>query len=71
MRRKRGPNPGHAWKLGKRARIAHKKNKKALAGVVALIAVGELVAWLTLSGTSLILACAAGVLGFISYVLIR
>ena len=70
-RKKRGPNPRHAWKLTKRARAAHKRGKKASAGVLAFIALGEVVAWFTLSGTSMMLAAVAGILALISYMLVR
>jgi hypothetical protein len=54
--KRRGPNPGHAAKLAKKSlKTARKRNKKARAAGIAALALGELVAWLTLQGTGLIL----------------
>jgi hypothetical protein len=66
LKRKRGPNPGHAGKLAKRAAGHGKRGRKVKAGAFALLAAGELVAFLTLGGTSLLLALVAGVLAAIS-----
>jgi hypothetical protein len=62
LKRKRGPNPGHAAKLGRRAKSALRHSRKAKAGVLGFLAAGEVAAWFTLSGTSLILALTAGAL---------
>ena len=70
-KRKRGPNPGHAGKLGRRARSAVRKGRKGKATMLLALAGLEVGAWLTLSGTSFVLALAAGVLAFISIVLAR
>jgi hypothetical protein len=70
-KRKRGPNPGHAGKLGRRARSAVRKGRKGKATMLVALAGLEVGAWLTLSGTSFVLALAAGVLAFISIVLAR
>ena len=51
-RKKRGPNPGHAVKLGRRARVAKRKGRKYVAAGFALLAAGEVAAWLTLSTTA-------------------
>ena len=71
VKRKRGPNPGHAGKLGRRARSAVRRGRKGKATMLVALAGLEVGAWLTLSGTSFVLALAAGVLAFISIVLAR
>lgn len=70
-KRKRGPNPGHAGKLGKRALRHGRKGRKGKAAMFAVLAVGEVLAWFTLSGTSLILALTAGVLMGLSVLLVK
>ena len=69
-RKRKGPNPAHAVKLGKRARAARRKGRKGIAAAFIALAIGEVVAWLTLSTTSAVLALAAGVLAFLSYALV-
>jgi len=71
LKRKRGPNPGHARKLGKRMRAAGRRGRKGKAAMLGALALGELLAWLTLSGTSIILALIAGVLAALSIVLVK
>jgi hypothetical protein len=71
LKRKRGPNPSHAAKVGRRARAALRHSRKAKAGVLGLLAIGEIAAWFTLSGTSLILALTAGALLGLSVVLAK
>lgn len=71
VKRKRGPNHQHAGKLAKRAYIHGKRGRKAKAGAFALLALGELVAFLTLSGTSFLLALIAGVIALISVILVK
>jgi len=71
LKGKRGPNPGHAGKLGRRSVAAMKRNRKGKAALLLTLAGAELAAWLTLGGTSLLLALLAGVLAFISVILVR
>jgi hypothetical protein len=71
LKGKRGPNPGHAGRMGKKAFIHGRRGRKAKAAAFILIAAGEIVAWLTLSGTSFVLALVAGVLIGISVLLVR
>lgn len=54
-------SPGHSWKLFKKAMSANRKKKRVAAAVLGVLAVGEMTAWLTLEGASLIVAT-AGVL---------
>jgi hypothetical protein len=68
---KRGPSRQHAGKLAKKAYLHGKRGRKAKAGAFALLAAGELAAFLTLGGTSLLLALIAGVLALISVVLVK
>lgn len=70
-KRKRGPNPGHAGKLGKRALRHGRKGRKGKAAMFAVLALGEVLAWFTLSGTSFILALTAGVLMGLSVLLVK
>ena len=62
-------SPRHAWQTGKKAFRANQKKKHAVAGLLGLLALIELVAWLALQGISLvlvtagILALTAGALG--------
>jgi hypothetical protein len=71
VKRKRGPNLPHAGKLGRRSMIHAKRGRKGRAAMVAFLALGEVVAFFTLSGTSLILALVAGVLIGLSVLLAR
>jgi hypothetical protein len=50
--------PGHAWGLAKRAFRAARRKKRATAAVLGVLAAVEITAWLTLEGTSLMLATA-------------
>lgn len=54
-------SPGHAWKLAKRSFSAARRHKRVTAAVLGGLAVGEVTAWLTLRGASLMIAT-AGVL---------
>jgi len=62
-------SPRHAWGLGKKAFRANQKKKRAVAGLLGLLALTEMVAWLALQGVSLVLvtagvlALSAGVVG--------
>jgi diacylglycerol kinase len=49
---------GHAWALLRKAWRANRRRKRAVAAVLAVLGLAELVAWLTLQGTSLILLTA-------------
>ena len=71
LKRKRGPNPGHARKLVRRSMRHAQRGWKTKAVMVGMLAVGEIAAWFTLSGTSMILALAAGLLAGISVVLVK
>jgi hypothetical protein len=71
VKRKRGPNPGHAGRMGKKAFIHGKRHRKGKAAAFALLAAGEITAWATLSGTSVILALVAGLLAGVSIVLVK
>jgi hypothetical protein len=51
-------NPGHAWKLAKRSWRAARRKKRVTALVLGTLAFGELGAWLTLRGVSLVLVTA-------------
>lgn len=51
-------SPGHAWKMGRRAFGAARRKKRVTALVLGGLAVGELGAWLTLRGASLVLLSA-------------
>ena len=53
-KRKRGPNPGHAGKMFRRAFAHGRKGRKGKAAIFAGLCVVELVLWLTLNGTALI-----------------
>jgi hypothetical protein len=70
-KRKRGPNLPHAAKLGRRSVIHAKRGRKGRAVGVAALALGEVVAFLTLNGTSLVLALVAGVLIGLSVLLAK
>jgi hypothetical protein len=70
-KRKLGPNPAHAGRLGRRARSAMRRNRKGKAAMLLTIALLEVVAWLTLNGTSFILALVAGLLTAISILLVK
>lgn len=62
-------SPRHAWKLLKKAANAAGRKKRGAAMVLGLLALGEITAWLTLEGASLIfvtagvLAVSVGVVG--------
>jgi hypothetical protein len=51
-------SPGHAWKMARRAFGAARRKKRVTALVLGGLAVGELGAWLTLRGASLVLLTA-------------
>jgi hypothetical protein len=51
-------SPGHAWKVARRAFGAARRKKRVTAVVLGGLAVGELGAWLTLRGASLVLLTA-------------
>ena len=70
-KRKRGPNLPHAGKLGRRSLGHAKRGRKGRAAMVGFLALGEVVAFFTLSGTSLILALIAGVLIGLSVLLAK
>jgi hypothetical protein len=70
-KRKRGPNPGHAWKLTRKARAHGHHGRNGKAALIGALALAEVGAWLTLSGTSFVLALAAGILVAISVLLVR
>lgn len=57
-RRRSIVSPAHAWKMARRSVGAARKHKKATAAVLGGLALGELAAWLTLSGVGLMLAVA-------------
>jgi uncharacterized protein (DUF2062 family) len=69
--RKRGPNLRHAGRLGRRSLLHAKRGRKGRAAGVAALALGEVVAFFTLNGTSLILALVAGVLIGLSVLLAK
>jgi hypothetical protein len=70
-KRKRGPNPGHAWKLTRKARAHGRRGRNGKAALLGTLALAEVGAWLTLSGTSFLLALAAGILVAISVLLVK
>jgi len=51
-------NPGHAFKLARRAFGAARRKKRVTAVVLGGLALGEITAWLTLRGVSLALVTA-------------
>lgn len=51
-------SPGHAWQMIKRAFGAARRKKRVTAAVLGGLALGELGAWLTLRGVSLMLVTA-------------
>ena len=71
VKRKRGPNPGHAGKLGKKAFRHARGGRKAKAGAFALLALGEMVSWFTLGGTALVLALLGGLCVAVSIALVK
>ena len=71
VKRKRGPNPGHAGRLGKKAFRHARGGRKAKAGGFALLALGELVSWLTLGGTALVLVLVGGLCVAVSIALVK
>src|SRR5215472_3942878 len=48
-------SPGHAWQLAKKALRANRRKKQTVALVLGVLALGEITAWLTLQGVSVIL----------------
>lgn len=58
--RRGGVTPRHAWKLARRAFGAARKRKRATAVIFGALALGEMAAWLTLTGVGLMLAVAGG-----------
>jgi hypothetical protein len=71
VKRKRGPNLPHAGKLGRRSMVHARKGRKGRAAAVAFLALGEVVAFLTLNGTAVILALVAGLLIGLSVLLAK
>jgi hypothetical protein len=60
LRDKRGPNPYRAGRNAKRAFGHWRRSRKGRAAIIGLVALIELVAWITLDGTALILMLIAG-----------
>jgi hypothetical protein len=52
-------SPAHAWKLAKRAHKASRRRRRGLALGLGALAAGELAAWVTLRGLTLVLVTAA------------
>lgn len=70
-KRKRGPNPGHALRLGKKASAAGKRGRKGRAAMLGAVALIEVVLWLTLSTTSALFSLAGAILIGLSIILAK
>ena len=57
----RGPNPGHAGKLGKRALVHVKRGRKGVAAALVTFAIAEVILWAAFNITGAV----CGVLGAI------
>lgn len=68
---KRGPNPSHAGRLGKRALAHGRRGRKAKALMFGVLCLGELALWLTLNGTAMVCALIGAALVGISFILTR
>jgi len=69
--RKRGPNPGHAWKMGKRSYGHARSGRKAAAAAFALVAIAEIVLYLTGNVLGGVLLLAGAVVVGLGIVLLR
>jgi hypothetical protein len=66
---RRGPNPGHAGKLGRRAVKHHRRGRKAKAAMLLFVAAVEVFTWFTFGTTAWIFTLIAGVLVLFSTIL--
>lgn len=62
LRDRKGPNPYRAGRNAKRAAGHWRRSRKGKAAIIGLIALIEVVLWLTFDGTALILMLIAGLL---------
>lgn len=71
QRRGGGPNPSHAWKLGKKARSARKRGRHGVMSALITFAVLELVLWAVFNVAGVLFGVLGAALIGLSVVMVR